>query len=721
MRHDSRFARRTKSIPALDRHASVAAVVPHYLCEEWLAHCLDSLLSQTRPLQRIIVVDDDSAEPPVDIVRRFPGVTLLTASENVGPYRLIQAVVEQTSFDAYLFGYADDWSARERLETLLGEAERSGAELVGSQELRIDCGEAHASQVRYPLDVNAALATQPSAIPLLFRSCLASRSLLQRVGGLAGVRTNGDAEFLRRAMHVAKISNVPEFLYFRRSRGCGQVARDGGYVAAGEDFQQLLWERMRTNATRIAAGSEPDLSPLVRAAPVQLEHLCGPPLNAVATRPSARAVGSPLRAENRAIPGLVQERTPPAPVFVIGAPRASVHLLAWSLSQHPNLSASLDSDWVGRLALSLHTTVTPLLPETTEVEPGMPPIGGPRARPASEIWAEFGETVDRLVAPVPGRRWVDGSPDTVFHVYGLRRLYPHARFIHVVREAADTVESLIAGNASDEAYHTEASALEFWLRASQAGLDAERALGSATVLRVRHRDMVRSPEEVIQRCLEHIGENYWHGCTWPLVSLAAVDPARTAEEAASADDVVHRLEQELLAGADPDFPGHPQDLAKLARDFARQDRGEPVSVEASPTRRLREAIMAAVPRGGVVLVVSRGDDELLDLGDRVAWHVPRAESGEFAGYHPANSDEAIDLLERQRALGAEYLVFPSTAFWWLDFYPEFRQHVERNCRASIHQQGCCRIYALQPIGAASDAGVSLFGEGVHAVPVTPAL
>ena len=52
-------------------------------------------------------------------MRRHPGVTLLHAAENVGPYRLVQQVIDDTDYDAYLFQDADDWSAPDRLEQLL--------------------------------------------------------------------------------------------------------------------------------------------------------------------------------------------------------------------------------------------------------------------------------------------------------------------------------------------------------------------------------------------------------------------------------------------------------------------------------------------------------------------------------------------------------------------------------------------------------------------------
>ena len=71
------------------------------------------------------MIDDASEDPPIDVVRRFEGVTLLHASENVGPYRLVQQVIEDTGYDAYLFQDADDWSREDRLELLLSRPKQA--------------------------------------------------------------------------------------------------------------------------------------------------------------------------------------------------------------------------------------------------------------------------------------------------------------------------------------------------------------------------------------------------------------------------------------------------------------------------------------------------------------------------------------------------------------------------------------------------------------------
>ena len=125
----------TETSPILHTASSVLAVIPHHQCEAWLGDAIESLVAQTRALDGIVVVDDAGGDPPTSIVGRFPHVTLLkvAARANVGPYRISQQVIRETAYDGYLWQDADDWSMPERLESLLEAAERTGAELVGSQ------------------------------------------------------------------------------------------------------------------------------------------------------------------------------------------------------------------------------------------------------------------------------------------------------------------------------------------------------------------------------------------------------------------------------------------------------------------------------------------------------------------------------------------------------------------------------------------------------------
>jgi GT2 family glycosyltransferase len=113
------------------------------------------------------------------------------------------------------------------------------------------------------------------------------------------------------------------------------------------------------------------------------------------------------------------------------------------------------------------------------------------------------------------------------------------------------------------------------------------------------------------------------------------------------------------------------------------------------TERIRQAVVETVPAGATVLVVSRGDGELLRIEGRQAWHFPRSAGGDYAGHHPADSEEAIAALEAQRAAGAGYIVFPGTGTWWLEHYEGLRKHLEGGYDLRFSDPETCVIFDLK--------------------------
>lgn len=82
------------------------------------------------------------------------------------------------------------------------------------------------------------------------------------------------------------------------------------------------------------------------------------------------------------------------------------------------------------------------------------------------------------------------------------------------------------------------------------------------------------------------------------------------------------------------------------------------------------AVERCVPAAAGVVVVTEGDDEFLDLGQRPAQHLMLYEDS-YAGHHPEDDRAALGALDEARARGAEYLVVPANAFWWLSQYPQW--------------------------------------------------
>src|SRR5262249_28862583 len=156
---------------------------------------------------------------------------------------------------------ADDWSTEDRLELQLDAAERSGAELLGCQEIRVGYGADGAKAVCYPLDASEALRLDIDCA-VLHPTSLVSRAFVQRVGGfVSGFRFGGDFEFQARARYVAgRAINIGHYGYFRRWRqGSLSASAETGLQSEARLRQDtMVIARAEENQAGVANGRPPN-------------------------------------------------------------------------------------------------------------------------------------------------------------------------------------------------------------------------------------------------------------------------------------------------------------------------------------------------------------------------------------------------------------------------------------------------------------------------------
>jgi SAM-dependent methyltransferase len=126
--------------------------------------------------------------------------------------------------------------------------------------------------------------------------------------------------------------------------------------------------------------------------------------------------------------------------------------------------------------------------------------------------------------------------------------------------------------------------------------------------------------------------------------------------------------------------------------------------------RIKDVARRTLPKDSTVVVVSRGDESLVQLDASRGWHFPRDEHGQYSGHYPADSARAIEHLEALRAQGAEYFLLPASAFWWLEHYEQFGEHLASSYPVIVRLDDTCLIYGLTE--GASDGAV-------HATSVPP--
>src|SRR5438552_1144994 len=265
------------------------------------------------------------------------------------------------------------------------------------------------------------------------------------------------------------------------------------------------------------------------------------------------------------------------PIFVVGSPRSGTSILAWCLGHHPNIFPVPESNWMGDFAVNvarsyqigaargifsilsamgishaeffshigrsvnslvlkhrgdldrqrLITAVQRLLKEqgfylgevTGELDAATNAAIRQYGVAEGLLYSELVDSLQTAASDSEHKtRWVDQTPEYSFHICGLRKLFPCALFIHIVRNVDSVVRSMLNFHriAGTNVVANEEEAYKYWLRTVRACLKAEEAYGPHVVYRLRYTALVENPEPALRALLDFLGEPYFAKCLEPL-------------------------------------------------------------------------------------------------------------------------------------------------------------------------------------------------------------
>ena len=232
------------------------------------------------------------------------------------------------------------------------------------------------------------------------------------------------------------------------------------------------------------------------------------------------------------------------PIFVVGSPRSGTSILTWCLGQHPNMLVIPESAWMGDFAIDL------AIRYQIGTARGNRSVLSAMDIEREEFFARFGQSINDLILnhrkdlerkrsgyaarAVPNAvpeasmtvqpgvnrkaRWVDGTPEYSLHICGLRKLFPGALFIHIVRDVGSVVRSILNFDRLGEGslVANEQEAYNYWLRTVSSCLLAERAYGPRVVFRLRYSALVDTPEAALRSLFNFLSEPFAAECLTPL-------------------------------------------------------------------------------------------------------------------------------------------------------------------------------------------------------------
>jgi hypothetical protein len=287
------------------------------------------------------------------------------------------------------------------------------------------------------------------------------------------------------------------------------------------------------------------------------------------------------------------------PIFIVSSGRSGSTILTWCLGQHPNITPQEESDWLGPFATdaALGYARGSARGERGQLSANF--IG------REELLAALGQSINRLIlshrkefenlerrqqagwwpppfaisrsANDPKSRWVDGTPENCFYICGLRKLFPDALFVHLVRDVLAVVRSLLNffPDGQKRLVDNEQAAYEYWLRRVTVSLEAEQAYGPRVVHRLRYSDLTERPEFAMRSLLGFLGEPFSAACLEPLnkrINSANVAPDFTPDEPATNPAIVKRARDlsDELQNSPQAREASTEAAEKLQADFDRQ-------------------------------------------------------------------------------------------------------------------------------------------------------
>lgn len=190
---------------------SVAVVIPAYNAEPFIRRAVDSVLGQTVPPERLIVIDDGSRDNTRAILESYGDRLELLTQQNQGPSVARNRALKMIDSDFVAFVDADDAWEPNKIERQL-EAFRANPDAVLCYTGIRVIDPSGAEKINPPITEDALYRTMRFTSPGIPPSCMMFRTQAYRdIGGFnAALRGIDDWDFVARMSRRGPFCCVPE-------------------------------------------------------------------------------------------------------------------------------------------------------------------------------------------------------------------------------------------------------------------------------------------------------------------------------------------------------------------------------------------------------------------------------------------------------------------------------------------------------------------------------
>ena len=194
----------------------ICCIIPFYPNHDCLPQAIESILDQSLSAHEIILcVDGDF---PLQLsLRQSSQIIVRHFQSGSGPFAMVDSAIRETNADVICLQDSDDVSHQHRFRLQMELMRAADLDAVGTNCVHF-CETGDVSLGVFPINPTATLKYRYGHV-VLYPSLLFSRSTYLRIGGFSTFRKFGmDTEFVNRLCLTARVQNVMEPLYFKRSR-----------------------------------------------------------------------------------------------------------------------------------------------------------------------------------------------------------------------------------------------------------------------------------------------------------------------------------------------------------------------------------------------------------------------------------------------------------------------------------------------------------------------
>lgn len=210
-----------------------------------------------------------------------------------------------------------------------------------------------------------------------------------------------------------------------------------------------------------------------------------------------------------------------APIFIVGFPRSGTTLLAAMLSNHPDIACGVETHFFSSLSEE----------DLTEAadDPGWPDIAVQKVAALSldgqRVLDLYGVTendlrhelcnrpnektalLDGLLGLYAGREgksvWLEKTPIHLVHLHRIRKLFPDARIIRIIRDPRDSLRSIFELPWAPDSMLALAYDFRAWHRDAQRFFNAD-----SNSYTLKYEELVERPESVLTQICTFLGIGY---------------------------------------------------------------------------------------------------------------------------------------------------------------------------------------------------------------------